>query len=94
MVDIAARGFSAFENFMPDHRNDIDLDAHHYQVLIVCQFCFKILQCFGESNFWSELPEGWTWHLEEACRSVSCDMGVAPYTKNAKRQKRAKSLNM
>jgi len=55
VVDIAARGFSAFENFMPDHRNDIDLDAHHYQ-------------CFGESNFWSELPEGWTWHLEEACR--------------------------
>ena len=43
VVDIAARGFSAFENFMPDHRNDIDLDAHHYQVLIVCQFCFKIL---------------------------------------------------
>ena len=53
-----------------------------------------VLQCFGESNFWSELPEGWTWHLEEACRSVSCDMGVVPYTKNAKRQKRAKSLNM
>ena len=53
-----------------------------------------MLQCFGESNFWSELPEGWTWHLEEACRSVSCDKGVAPYTKNAKRQKQAKSLNM
>ena len=45
MVDIAARGFSAFENFMPDHRNDIDLDAHHYQVLIVCQFCFDIYIC-------------------------------------------------
>ena len=31
VVDIAARGFSAFDNFMPDHRGDIDLDAHHYQ---------------------------------------------------------------
>ena len=31
VVDIAARGFSAFDNFMPDHHSDIDLDAHHYQ---------------------------------------------------------------
>ena len=30
-MDIAARGFSAFDNFMPDHHGDIDLDAHHYQ---------------------------------------------------------------
>ena len=30
-MDIAAKGFSAFDNFMPDHRGDIDLDAHHYQ---------------------------------------------------------------
>merc|ERR1712037_360624 len=55
VVDIAARGFSAFDNFMPDHHGDIDLDAHHYQ-------------CFGEANGWSELPDGWSRHLEEACR--------------------------
>ena len=25
-------------------------------------------QCFGASNQWSELPDGWSRHLEEACR--------------------------
>jgi len=55
VVDIAAKGFSAFDNFLPDHHADIDLDAHHYQ-------------CFGEANGWSELPDGWSRHLEAACR--------------------------
>ena len=75
VVDIAAKGFSAFDNFLPDHHADIDLDAHHYQArprtkirVVVHEDDYVTLQCFGEANGWSELPDGWSRHLEEACR--------------------------
>jgi len=55
VVDIASGGFSDFDNFLPEHRGDVDIDAHHYQ-------------CFGGANHWAELPDGWTRHLEAACK--------------------------
>jgi len=64
VVDIAALGFNAFDNVLPEHRGDVDIDAHHYQ-------------CFGAANNWAEHPDGWTKHLTEACRFGS-DIASSP----------------
>ena len=38
VVDVAAKGFPAFNDYMAEHREDVDLDAHHYQVVWLLGF--------------------------------------------------------
>jgi len=63
VIDIAAKGFAAFDGYMLDRYEDLDLDAHHYQ-------------CFGAANHWAEEEGGWSRHLEEACR-IRADIGMS-----------------
>ena len=89
VVDIAAKGFPAFDNFMPDHHGDIDLDAHHYQArtqISISGACPSSKRGRGKGDMWHGSV------LARQMDGVNCLMdGIAILKKLAGEPKRSKS---